>query len=145
MRARVNLIPFLAYFAPEQRDPNLFEKLRREWPGILAWMIEGCLLWQREGLAAPAAVVSATEDYLAAEDITAQWFDERCEQGAAMRESSKALWLSRRNWGDSNKVPIGSHNQLSEWLHRQGFADCKLDGQRGFRGLRLRLRSPPRR
>jgi putative DNA primase/helicase len=140
MRTRMNLIPFLVYFSPEERDPNLFEQLRREWPGILVWMIEGCLMWQREGLAPPPAVVSATEEYLTAEDVTAQWLDERCETGADMRESSKALWLSRRSWAESNKVPVGSHNQLGEWLHRQGFGDCKLDGQRGFRGLRLRLR-----
>ena len=29
--------------------------LRQELPGILNWAIEGCLLWQAEGLNAPAS------------------------------------------------------------------------------------------
>ena len=33
---------------------NSSEKLKAEWPGILAWMIEGCLEWQKEGLRPPS-------------------------------------------------------------------------------------------
>jgi hypothetical protein len=25
-------------------------KLRKEWPGILAWAVQGCIAWQRDGL-----------------------------------------------------------------------------------------------
>ena len=61
IRRRFNLIPFTQTIPPEERDPNLAEKLKEEWPGILAWAIEGCLEWQRIGLAPPSAVVEATE------------------------------------------------------------------------------------
>ena len=40
----------------ERRDPELSEKLKAEWPGILQWMIEGCADWQEFGLALPAVV-----------------------------------------------------------------------------------------
>jgi putative DNA primase/helicase len=106
----------------------------------LAWQIEGCRMWQRDGLKPPAVVVEATEEYLAAEDVTGQWFDECCQRVPNVRESSKALWQSRRSWGENNRVATGSHNQLSEWLHGQGFTDCKLEEQRAFLGLQLRRR-----
>jgi len=50
IRRRFNLIPFTVTIPPERRDPDLFEKLKPEWPGILKWAIDGCLAWQRDGL-----------------------------------------------------------------------------------------------
>ena len=50
-RRRFNIIPFIR--KPEKTDKVLLEKLRPEWSGILRWMINGCLAWQREGLAPP--------------------------------------------------------------------------------------------
>ena len=53
---RVRVIPLDITIPSGERDPKLSEKLRAEWPGILAWMIEGCIEWKREGLAVPTAV-----------------------------------------------------------------------------------------
>src|SRR4029077_2383546 len=47
---RFYLIPFTVTIPAEERDPGLLEKLKTEWPGILHWMIEGCLSWQQRGL-----------------------------------------------------------------------------------------------
>lgn len=47
---RVRMIPFDVTIPKEEQDPNLFDKLMEESAGILAWAVEGCLLWQREGL-----------------------------------------------------------------------------------------------
>jgi putative DNA primase/helicase len=68
IRRRFHLIPFAVTIPPEERDKDLTEKLRAEWPGILAWMIEGCLAWQESGLNPPAAVLTATAAYLEAEE-----------------------------------------------------------------------------
>ena len=45
---------------PAERDHRLSEKLRAEWPGILSWMIKGCLAWQSNGLQPPDVVKDAT-------------------------------------------------------------------------------------
>src|SRR5690606_25974113 len=50
MRRRMHLIPFTVTIPPDRRDGKLGEKLLAERNGILAWMLEGCLAWQREGL-----------------------------------------------------------------------------------------------
>ena len=70
IRRRFHLIPFAVTIPPEERDAVLAEKLKAEWPGILAWLIEGCLEWQTEGLRPPQAVLEATEAYLSAEDFS---------------------------------------------------------------------------
>jgi putative DNA primase/helicase len=53
---------------PEERDTELGEKLKAEQPAILQWMIDGCLAWQKQGLAPPEAVTAATAAYLEAQD-----------------------------------------------------------------------------
>ena len=49
IRRRIKLTPFAVKISEAERDKELQEKLKAEWPGILAWMIEGCLVWQRGG------------------------------------------------------------------------------------------------
>ena len=61
MRRRVNMIPFLVTIPPHERDPELAGKLKAEWPGILQWMVDGCLDWQGRGLDPPLAVTAATD------------------------------------------------------------------------------------
>jgi hypothetical protein len=65
MRRRMLLVPFLVQIPVEERGPDLTDKLKAEWPAILRWMLEGCLEWQRNGLAAPTVVTAATEEYFA--------------------------------------------------------------------------------
>lgn len=68
LRRRFHLIPFAVTIPAPERDADLAEKLKSEWGGILAWAIEGCLQWQRIGLAPPPAVTGATAEYLDSED-----------------------------------------------------------------------------
>ena len=56
IRRRFNLIPFTVTIPAGGARPELGDKLKAEWPGILQWMIEGCLDWQESGLAPPEAV-----------------------------------------------------------------------------------------
>src|SRR5215212_1033436 len=78
IRRRFNLIPFTVTIPPSERDPDLAERLKAEWGGILSWMIEGCLEWQHIGLAPPEVVTTATAAYLEAEDALAAWLDDCC-------------------------------------------------------------------
>jgi len=65
-RRRFNLVPFVQ--TPAVPDRQLEEKLKAEWPGILRWMVDGCLAWQRDGLVRPASITTATEAYFADQD-----------------------------------------------------------------------------
>jgi putative DNA primase/helicase len=60
IRRRFKLIPFSVTIAKEKRDPDLDDKLKEEWTGILQWMLDRCMAWREQGLAPPEAVTTAT-------------------------------------------------------------------------------------
>jgi len=77
--SRMINIPFTQRFVknrpPDPKNPNerpadihLDEALREQAPGILAWLVEGCLKWQAMGLAIPIRVQRENEDYQSGED-----------------------------------------------------------------------------
>ena len=88
-RRRFNIIPFTR--KPAVPDPELEQKLKPEWPGVLRWMIEGCLEWQRKGLIRPPSVTRETESYFADQDLLGQWLDSECDVqlGAATANGSR--------------------------------------------------------
>jgi putative DNA primase/helicase len=90
IRRRFHLVPFAVTIPPEERDGELAEKLKNEWPGILAWMIEGSLGWQTDGLHQPEAVSTATEAYLSAEVTIAAWLDEGCDRARRCSRNNPA-------------------------------------------------------
>jgi putative DNA primase/helicase len=138
------MIPFSVKIAPEQRDPMLPMKLKGEWPGILGWAVEGCLEWQRRGLAPPPAVTCATEEYLGEEDATGRWLDECCDLHRDAKEGSSALYDSWRAWAEQAGEPAGSQKRFSQALQQRGFTPDRLGkGKAGFTGLKLNV-SPPR-
>ena len=104
IRGRLHLIPFTVTIPEEERDHNLAEKLKAEYPGILRWAIEGCLAWQQNGLNPPDIVRSATSEYMAAEDSVGRWMEERCVLDPCWC-SSTALYRTTRA-GVNNLVNV---------------------------------------
>jgi len=138
IRRRIHLIPF-AYTIPEKdRDGGLPEKLKAEWPGILAWMIDGCLKWRSQKLNAPAAVMQATATYLESEDALGQWLEECCEQDPACWEGSSTLFSSWKPWADGKRETVGSQRRFVQALESKGFEVKRKSKARGFSGLRLK-------
>jgi len=78
MRRRFNIAPFI--LKPASPDRMLEEKLKAEYPQILAWAIAGARAFLASGLTRPAAVVAATDEYFSEQDVFGQWFEERCEE-----------------------------------------------------------------
>ena len=89
---RIHLIPFTFSFIDDPKEPNerkadpeLPEKLKQEAPGILAWLVSGCLAWQQEGLKPPVTIITATKEYRQTEDIIGQFISERCITGPNLK------------------------------------------------------------
>jgi putative DNA primase/helicase len=138
IRRRFHLIPFDVTIPAEERDPELAEKLKAEWPGILQWMIEGCLQWQRVGLAAPAAVRDATAAYLEAEDAISLWIDDRCVRDPHHWATSTELYASWRSWAEeAGEYPLGQ-KRFVQALEARGYTPLRRKTGRGFLGLRLK-------
>jgi putative DNA primase/helicase len=137
IRRRLHLVPFRVTIPPADRDPALCDKLKKEWPCILAWAIEGCLQWQKLGLKPPQAVLQATAQYFEAEDSFALWLDECCEKQPDAWESSKTLFASWREWALSRGEFFGTDKRLAQSLEAKGFVKQRKNKARGFQGVRL--------
>jgi putative DNA primase/helicase len=84
MRRRMLIVPFTVQIPTHERDPKLPEKLWTERRAILRWCIDGCLEWQRVGLAPPAIVRDATEEYFQDQDTVGQWIEDRANPQAGV-------------------------------------------------------------
>ena len=84
-----------------QRDPDLPEKLKAEASGILAWLVRGCLAWQREGLNPPATVKDATREYQTNEDDIGKFIENNCILGPDERVKVNFLYESFLEWSGS--------------------------------------------
>lgn len=86
MRRRLHLVPLLQRWSSnpddikrgaKKADTELKENLFKEAPGILRWMIDGCLAWQKEGLAPPKVVTDYTTEFFSNADPYVSWLTDR--------------------------------------------------------------------
>ena len=96
--ARIRLVPFEVTIPEAKRDKSLRVKLLAELPGILAWLVRGCLEWQRIGLAEPASIREATADYQEEMDTLADFFRECCGFHPGFRCLASDLYAAYRNF-----------------------------------------------
>ena len=97
---RIRLIPFRVTFAPAEQDEALPEKLQDEAPGILAWMLEGCQLWQSEGLEPPEAVQEATQSYRSEMDVLGSFIDECTVENVNATAKASRLYNVYKDWAE---------------------------------------------
>lgn len=140
MRRRLHLIPFEARFTAENRDMDMPAKLRAEAAGILRWMIEGCLAWQREGLNPPGRVKAATEAYFANQDTMAEWRSELCETGPDYWETPSRMFASWREYSRAAEYPVGTQATFADRMEAAGFRQMR-DRRRGRHWLGIRLKA----
>jgi putative DNA primase/helicase len=122
MRRRFNIIPFT--IIPKRKDRNLAAKLAGEAPGILRWMINGCLDWQANGLVRPDSVVSATDEYFEDQNTTQQWLEESCDVDFSnfyRYEKTGPLFESWSRFAKLNGAEIGNSKSFKATMERMGF------------------------
>jgi len=105
---RLHLIPFDLSFVdnPQEefqrkRDPDLPEKLKGEASGILAWLVRGCLQWQKGGLQPPAIVLETTAQYQADEDLIGQFLKDCTQADPNQQVRALALYNAYKSWCES--------------------------------------------
>lgn len=138
IRRRFHLVPFQVTIPPEERDLDLGEKLRAEWPGILRWAVEGSIAWHRDGLNPPSAVRDATAEYLASEDHVARWIDETCVLGPRVFSKTAVLYRNYCQWCEANNEKPLSSKTFAPELEVRGYPveHTEVGNVRGGIGLR---------
>lgn len=139
MRRRLHLIPFTLTVPPEKRDKSLSTKLLQERDGILAWALEGCLAWQRDGLKPPKCVVDATDEYFDEEDTIGEFLEEECQQHSQVRVSVVDIFERWKSRADKRGEYIGTSRWLVQQLVRRGFERGRTStGAKALLGLSLK-------
>lgn len=139
MKRRLHLIPFTVTIPPERRDAQLTDKLLAERDGILAWAVEGCLAWQREGLQPPASVVSATAEYFDEEDAVGDFLDEEAQRHPQARVAVADVFQRWQDWAGRRGEYVGTSRWLAQQLANRGFERTRIHGGvKALAGLSLK-------
>lgn len=135
---RIRLCPFNVRIPEAEQDRALLEKLRAELPGILAWAVEGCMAWQKEGLRAPAEVLVATEEYRAESDVIGGFLEDSCSLAPGLWTSSKDLRAAYISWCEKAGEHPVSAQMFGRRLAERGLTDRRgTTGDRGWQGIGL--------
>ena len=118
---RIMLIPFTVTFPEERQDKELSARLRAEAPGILNWLVEGCLEWQNKGLAEPAEVTAATGAYRSEMDILGDFINDCCTLAPNAETSSADLNRAYKEWCSNNGDRLMSPRSFGLQLKGRGF------------------------
>jgi putative DNA primase/helicase len=124
-------------------DTYLKKKLEADLPAILAWMVRGCLEWQRVGLDPPPVVKQAVQEYQKDEDSVGDFIDECCITGPDYTVSAAAVYERFEGWwreNVSNRIP--KKKRFGQWfgkrfervksghIHYRGVGLLDTDGQK---------------
>ncbi len=78
-KRRFRILPFTYRIPENEKDKDLFDKMKIEWPGILYKLVDGCLRWQRDGLKMPKRVKDVTDEYFVSENNVELFIKECCD------------------------------------------------------------------
>jgi putative DNA primase/helicase len=143
---RLHLVPFPISFvdrkptAPNERQADKFiaEKMKSEAPGILAWLVRGCLEYQKRGLDPPGVVLEATEEYRKDEDLIAEFIEDCCMVGPHEKGQASEIFDQFARWFKDNISKKGNFSQrrFGKLLSKK-FERSKSSGVVFYRGIDL--------
>lgn len=138
---RMRLVPWTVIIPEHEQDKELPAKLlEAEASGILAWLVRGCLAWQRVGLGHAEAIGAATKAYRDHEDVLGRWIEDRCEVDEQYWHPSDSLYKDYRSWCAEEGIekPWTRRAWHDRLVERDGIEDRRSNIARGIQGIQLR-------
>ena len=120
-----------------RQDKTLSVKLKAEAEGILAWMVQGCLDWQRTGLQIPDSVRAATAEYRSEQDTLGRFAETCCIRSNAVRVKFSSLFNELEKWCSEGGDNVPSKRFVGSWLKDNGFKEASNNG-RWYLGIALK-------
>ncbi len=124
MFRRMVIVPFDAIF-DGRRDVTLKEQFKEQdnMNAMLAWCVDGCLLWQQEGLEnEPAKIIAIRQQYRDDCNIIGQFIEENCVIGSDCRVSVSDLYNRFKAWAlECGLKGQYSRNSFSDMMSTRGF------------------------
>jgi putative DNA primase/helicase len=137
---RVHVISFPVELQPDEVDRDLPTKLEREWPGILAWAVRGCLDWQQNGLAPPPGVVKAADAWREGLDTVKRFMNDCVIFEAKAFVTTSGMYQSFKTWCDHHgeqPAPIQKFKARMQELDVT-YGRVPGKGTRIWKGVKLR-------
>jgi putative DNA primase/helicase len=120
---RIRKIEWNVRIPPEKRDPYLLDKLRAEHPGILQWLLQGCLQWFNEGkLISPQAVIDTTNQYKEQSNPLKEFFEECCIISPEVKIRTSDLYKAYSDW--IGKCSI-TKREFNEYIRESGYKEAR--------------------
>lgn len=132
---RIHLIPFDIEIPEHKVDRALPRKLFHDGAGILKWAVEGCRLWQKEGLIKPQAVLRATGEYRREMDTIGSFLAECCTEGEGQVAAGK-LFGAYLDWAHRNNEHVFTQTKFGQAIAKR-FERIHTKHGWIYRGIRL--------
>jgi putative DNA primase/helicase len=134
---RLRLVPFTVSIPADEQDRQLLDKLRRELPGILHWAVQGCLQWQRVGLAPPTSITEAVEAYRTESDTLGRFIEECCQVRQLAQVKSSAIYQRYREFAEQVGERAMPSKDFPAEVIRRGFSWKRTKAGGLFEGIEL--------
>ena len=114
---RIHMIPFTVAIPDDKVDKRLPHKLKAEMTAIFKWCIDGCLLWQKEGLTMPRAVLDIVREYRREMDVISSFVVDECDERGAV--AAKTLYAAYCKWAERNNEYCMSNTKFGAELAKR--------------------------
>ena len=137
---RIKEVPFNARFEGKNDDKQLKYKLKLEYEGILNWIVEGCYLWQNEGLGTCQTIQETTNRYKCDQDNLSDFKFDCCLIGNNFTIGSSKLYEAYRDYETTRgNMRTMSQKNFANYLNEGGFKTKHNRDGNYFIGITLKL------
>ncbi len=141
---RICLVPFAETITEDEKDTTLDGKLKAEADGILRLLVAGCGEWQQRGLKMPEAVVTATSEYRAGQDVLGQFIADCCITAPNAQGYATELYTRYVAWVTQVGERAWSQRRFGEQLSERGLdrGKCPKTDRIVWHGVALKSVDP---
>ncbi len=119
-----------------QADTHLLDKLLAEGPGILAWLVRGCIWWQERGLDPPPEILERTAAYRQEVDAIGEFVDDCIiEDPLALTRAGEIYDVFGRWWNANRGQKVPSPQWMNKGLKLR--FSWKKHGTLHFEGIKI--------
>ncbi len=135
---RVRVIPFDVVVPPEERDPELPERLKLSADAVLTWAVQGWFQYEdMGGMGETAAVQRATDAYQTDSDAVKRFTVEHCLTGPHFHARTRDLFEAWTRWAEADGTERLSEKAFGAELDRLGFTGRKTNMGKVREGIGL--------
>lgn len=135
---RILVVPFDVVIPEEERDGSLPDRLKKASAAVLAWIYEGWVSYQEQGLNPPEVIRVRTQEYQASSDVLGRFLDERTISTPHGRVRARELFTAWSTWCGSSGEQAGTEKAFAESLSQRGHISKKSTGGiKTYQGLML--------